>query len=51
MSFNLEEFVSSPSTDEFEKLRKDDLIKVAQHYDITVRSSMKKQEVKEYLSA
>ena len=49
MSFNLEKFVSNPSTDEFKKLRKDDLIKVAQHYDISIRSSMKKQEVKDII--
>ncbi len=47
MSFDLEEFVKSPSLEALDTAKKDDLIKVAQQYTISeVKQSLKKQVIK-----
>lgn len=44
--FNLENFVNTPTLEQFDICRKDDLCVIAAHYDITVSKSLVKQELK-----
>ena len=46
MSFNAERFVASPTLEVFNSLKKAELLLVAQHYKLSVTSSMGKGEVK-----
>ena len=49
MSFNLEEFVASPSVEELNSLKKSEIVKVAKYYDIEFQPLMRKDEVKRYV--
>ena len=46
MSFNLEDFVAELRLDEFNRLKKADLIQLGQHYKLSVNSSMGKADIK-----
>ena len=46
MAFNLQSFVSEPRTEEFNSLKKAELLQVAQHFKLTVNTSMGKGEIK-----
>ena len=47
MSFNLEEFIESPTVEEINILRKTDLLTIAQHYKLGATSAMTKGQVKQ----
>ena len=49
MSFNLESFVIEPQLDEFNGLKKADLILLGQHYKLSVNLSMVKGDIKKLL--
>ena len=46
MSFNLENFVSSPSLKVINSLKKANLLVIAQHYDLRVSDAMTKAQLK-----
>ncbi|KAK3085547.1 hypothetical protein FSP39_005150 [Pinctada imbricata] len=46
MVFSVTEFLKSPTVDEFESLKKDDLIGLGLHLKLDVKSSMRKQEIR-----
>ena len=46
MSFNLQSFVGEPRMEEFNSLKKAELLQVAQHFKLTVNTSMGKGEIK-----
>ena len=46
MVFSVTEFLETPTVEEFELLKKDDLIGLGLHFKLAVKSSMKKQEIK-----
>ena len=46
MVFSVPEFLETPTVEEFEFLKKDDLISLGLHFKLAVKSSMKKQEIK-----
>ncbi|KAK3086277.1 hypothetical protein FSP39_016214 [Pinctada imbricata] len=46
MVFSVTEFMKSPTVDEFESLKKDDLIGLGLHLKLDVKSSMRKQEIR-----
>ncbi|XP_038137980.1 uncharacterized protein LOC119781550 [Cyprinodon tularosa] len=46
MSFSLEEFVQAPSHEQLELCRKDDLLCLAEHFDISVKKHFSKAEIK-----
>ncbi|KAJ8035092.1 hypothetical protein HOLleu_22203 [Holothuria leucospilota] len=49
MSFNLDEFVASPSVEELDSLKKSEIVKVAKHYGIEFQPLMRKDEIKKYI--
>ena len=49
MSFNLEEFISSPTVEEINTLRKTDLLTIAQHYKLGATSATTKAQVKQMI--
>ena len=46
MVFSVTEFLETPTVEEFELLKKDDLIGLGLHFKLAVKSSMRKQEIK-----
>ena len=46
MSFDLENFVSSPSLEVINSLKKVNLLVIAQHYKLSVNKSMSKAQIK-----
>ena len=46
MVFSVTEFLETPTVEEFELLKKDDLISLGLHFKLAVKSSMRKQEIK-----
>ena len=46
MAFNLQSFVGEPRMEEFNSLKKAELLQVAQHFKLTVNTSMGKGEIK-----
>ena len=46
MSFNIENFVAEPRLDEFNGLKKTDLLLLGQHYKLTVHLFMGKGDIK-----
>ncbi|XP_043962798.1 uncharacterized protein LOC122825436 isoform X2 [Gambusia affinis] len=46
MSFSLEDFVQAPSHEQLELCRKDDLLCLAEHFDISVKKHFSKAEIK-----
>ena len=46
MVFSVTEFLETPTVEEFELLKKDDLIGLGLYFKLAVKSSMKKQEIK-----
>ena len=46
MSFDLENFVSSPSLEVINSLKKVNLLVIAQHYELSVNKSMSKAQIK-----
>ena len=46
MVFPVTEFLETPTVEEFELLKKDDLIGLGLHFKLAVKSSMRKQEIK-----
>lgn len=46
MSFNLQNFIDDPSFDKLDSCRKDDLLSIAAHFDITVQKYGVKKEIK-----
>ena len=46
MSFNLQSFVGEPRMEEFNSLKKAELLQVAKHFKLTVNTSMGKGEIK-----
>ena len=46
MSFDLENFVSSPSLEVINSLKKANLLVIAQHYELSVNESMSKAQIK-----
>jgi len=46
MSFDVESFLASPTLEVFNSLKKAELLLVAQHYKLSVASSMGKGEIK-----
>ncbi|XP_023932287.1 uncharacterized protein LOC112042257 [Lingula anatina] len=46
MVFSVTEFLQSPTVADFEALKKDELVAIALHFNLVVKSSMKKQEVR-----
>ena len=46
MVFEADKFLESPDLDQFDQLRKEDLILLARHVKITFRTSMRKQTIK-----
>ena len=46
VEFNIEEFVESPSVEKLSDLRKVDWVSLAQHYEVNVRYTCKKEEIK-----
>ena len=49
MSFNLEEFISSPTVEEINTLCKTDLLTIAQHYKLGTTSATTKAQVKQMI--
>ena len=49
MAFNAEEFVKDVTWDEFDKLKKPDLMSLAQFFEIEVKHYMRKQIIKNKL--
>ena len=49
MSFNLEEFISSPTVEEINTLRKTDLLTIAHHYKLGATSATTKGQVKQMI--
>ena len=45
MSFKAEDFMKSPSTETFEKLKKDELLSLGQHLGVNVKSQMRKSKI------
>ena len=50
MVFSVTEFLETPTVEEFELLKKDDLISLGLHFKLAVKSSMRKQEIKEIVA-
>ncbi|KAJ8048539.1 Protein split ends [Holothuria leucospilota] len=48
-TFNLDEFVASPSVEELDLLKKSEIVKVAKHYGIEFQPLMRKDEIKRYV--
>ena len=46
MSFNLDNFVTEPRLDEFNGLKKANLLQIGQHYKLAVNLSMGKGDIK-----
>ena len=46
MSFDLENFVSSPSLEVINSLKNASLLVIAQHYELSVNESMSKAQIK-----
>ena len=46
MSFDLENFVSSPSLEVINSLKKVNLLVITQHYELSVNESMSKAQIK-----
>ena len=46
MSFNLQDFLDNPSVDKLDLSRKDDLLCIAAHFDITVHRNRVKKEIR-----
>ena len=46
MEFQIEGFLESPSLEVFDKLKKSELMKLAKHFELDVKISMRKQEIK-----
>ena len=46
MSFDLEHFVSSPSLEVINSLKKANLLVIAQHYELSMNESMSKAQIK-----
>ena len=46
MVFSVTDFLETPTVEEFELLKKDDLIGLGLHFKLAVKSSMRKQEIK-----
>ena len=46
MVFSVTEFLETPTVEEFELLKKDDLIGLGLHFKLAVKSSMRKQKIK-----
>ncbi|KAJ8025268.1 hypothetical protein HOLleu_35430 [Holothuria leucospilota] len=49
MPFNLDKFVTSPSVEELDSLKKSEIVKVAKHYGIEFQPLMRKDEIKRYV--
>ncbi|KAJ8022637.1 Stress response protein nst1 [Holothuria leucospilota] len=49
MSFNLDEFVASPSVEELDSLKKSEIVKVAKQYGTEFQTLMWKDEIKRYV--
>ncbi|KAJ8024801.1 hypothetical protein HOLleu_34817 [Holothuria leucospilota] len=49
MPFNLDKFVTSPSVEELDSLKKSEIVKVAKHYGIEFQPLMQKDEIKRYV--
>ena len=49
MSFNLDTFVAEPRLDEFNRLKKANLLLIGQHYKLAVNSSMGKGDIKKLI--
>ncbi|KAJ8051186.1 hypothetical protein HOLleu_04654 [Holothuria leucospilota] len=49
MPFNLDKFVTSPSVEELDSLKKSEIVKVARHYGIEFQPLMRKDEIKRYV--
>lgn len=47
--FKPEEFMLEPTEDTFQNLRKDDLISLAKHLKIEVRSTLRKREIQKII--
>lgn len=50
-SFELDAFVAAPSVTEFNACRKNDLIEIARHFDVTLPTALRVQEYREALLA
>ena len=49
MVFKASEFMNSPDVDEFDNLKKDDLVLLAKHLNVEFKVSMRKQTIKNLL--
>ena len=49
MSFNLDTFIAEPQLDEFNGLKKVDLLQIRQHYKLAVNLSMGKGDIKKLI--
>ena len=49
MSFNLDTFVAEPRLNEFNGLKKANLLLIGQHYKLAVNSSMGKEDIKKLI--
>ncbi|KAL0196722.1 hypothetical protein M9458_005262, partial [Cirrhinus mrigala] len=48
-SFNLDSFIQNPTLGEFDKCRKDDLIQIAEHFQILVNKQNLKREIRQVI--
>ena len=50
MVFKASEFMNNPDVDEFDNLKKDDLVLLAKHLNVEFKVSMRKQTIKNLIA-